>query len=232
MKHALSLTLVLFLLVPGFSQSPKKYLKTNQYPEALVAFLKNIEQKPNKKGPRKALGAKYALIMDSIEVRQGRLASLGATFDGDTTVICVSKLLQNYQTLKSAHGLITALDISELPIKKKETVAVNLADPSPKIAAATQLLQKRKEEAAEMHYQQALNHKTKEGIHRQRAAAREFTQAQYFAAAYKDASTLYEEARKAGTIKVLVLPYQNRSGRTDLGSIGGQFAARLASKIQ
>ena len=72
-----------------------------------------------------------------------------------------------------------------------------------------------KENAAEGHYQEGLSLLELEGIDNSKQAAREFKLAQNFVANYKDASALYEEARSAAVLRLAIVPFEDKSGKTE-----------------
>ena len=72
-----------------------------------------------------------------------------------------------------------------------------------------------KENAAEGHYQEGLSLLELEGIDNSNQAAREFKLAQNFVANYKDASALYEEVRSAAVLRLAIVPFEDKSGKTE-----------------
>ena len=72
-----------------------------------------------------------------------------------------------------------------------------------------------KEKAAEEHYQEGLSLIKLEGIDNGKKAALEFKLAQNFVANYKDSFALYKEARASAVLRLAIIPFENKSGKTE-----------------
>ena len=85
----------------------------------------------------------------------------------------------------------------------------------------TQKIIGRREEAirniAETHYSKGVS-LMDSGSHRE--AAQEFKECQYWSPAYKDAQSLYMASRAKVLKRVAVMPFENRTGKTQFGDIG------------
>jgi TolB-like protein len=127
-------------------------------------------------------------------------------------------------------------DLKNLPpaafqVKKKSDLAFEYKEYYNELAAAKKKLEMGMEEAAESHYQGALGLMQAGGIENNKAAAKEFKKAMGYVADYRDCHQKYEEARRAGTTRVAIIPFENKSGRTQYGAVGEFITDQVISKL-
>ncbi|MEL6132119.1 MAG: hypothetical protein AAFR59_02005, partial [Bacteroidota bacterium] len=114
---------------------------------------------------------------------------------------------------------------------KKEVISVQIPDQSQEIVAMNARRDEMYESTAEMHYQEGLAHMTSTDLDMNKAAAREFKRAMEFFPGYKDCQAKYEIARKAGTKRIIILPFGNRTNLDYLGGIGEMAGDRMISLL-
>ena len=84
-----------------------------------------------------------------------------------------------------------------------------------KITDFTQDITDAKTNAAEAHYQEGICISEKEGMDFKKQAAKEFKAALWFIPGYKDAPNMYEEYRKKATKRMVIIPFEDKSGKAD-----------------
>jgi len=247
MKNRFFFLLGIFLLTSGFptsaqaqfgelldklsgGPSPNRLMKEGKFPEALVAHLEKLAEKPDKKRIQKSFGKDYPELMDSIEAQQLRLVTATQAFQGDHTIDKSKELIKHYTTLQKAHDIFDPLGITRISQRKVE-VELDIPDVQEKIKASESLLDQHTASAADMHYQQGLFHASHEDKDHQRAAAREFTRALEFIPGYQDAQEKYNKARELGTKSIIILPYTNQSRKNEFGALGNLLSTHLISKL-
>jgi len=99
-----------------------------------------------------------------------------------------------------------------LPVLTSPTTGNQISLPVPDYTGD---LKDAKDNAAEGHYQEGLTLLDLEGIDNSKQAAHEFKLAQNFVANYKDASARYEEARAAAVLRLAIIPFEDKSGKTE-----------------
>ena len=88
-----------------------------------------------------------------------------------------------------------------------------------------------KNNAAEGHYQNALSLKSKSDRESQKNAAQQFLIAQKFINNYKDSQEFYLVCKNAGTTRIAILPFSNKSGKSRYGSIGENISSSIRSAL-
>lgn len=85
--------------------------------------------------------------------------------------------------------------------------------------------------AAEDHYKAGLSLKSKTDRDSQKDAAQQFQVAQSFINNYKDSQELYLICKNAGTTRIAILPFSNKSGKSKYGSIGENVSSSIRSAL-
>jgi len=89
-----------------------------------------------------------------------------------------------------------------------------------------------RENAAEDHYQSGLKLKNITSDRTsQKLAAEQFQITQSFIADFKDSQALYLECKKAGTTRVAIIPFANKSGKSYYGSVGENISTSIRSNM-
>ncbi len=80
--------------------------------------------------------------------------------------------------------------------------------------------------AAEKHYQNGIS---LENASKHKDAAKAFTRSLEYLSGYKDAAERYERTRTAAVRRVAVMPFENKSGKTQYGEIGESISESMIS---
>ena len=88
-----------------------------------------------------------------------------------------------------------------------------------------------KSNAAEDHYKIAIQLKSKTDRESQKQAAEQFQLAQSFIENYKDSQKLYLICKDAGTTRIAILPFTNKSGKKQFGAIGENISNAIRSAL-
>jgi len=88
-----------------------------------------------------------------------------------------------------------------------------------------------KNNAAEGHYQVGLSLKSKMDRESQKDAAQQFQDTQSFVNNYKDAQEFYLICKNAGTTRIAILSFLNKSGKSRYGSIGENISSSIRSAL-
>ena len=118
------------------------------------------------------------------------------------------------------------LSIKELDHKKSE-IWISKADIRDYISE----IDIAKNNAAEDHYQAGLSLKSKKDRESQKDAAQQFQLAQSYINNYKDSQEIYLICKNAGTTRVAILPFSNKSGKLRYGSIGENISSSIRSAL-
>ena len=134
------------------------------------------------------------------------------------------KIVSEYEALNKINQAI-----SELPVlQNKKTQAIisfDTRDYSTELSNA-------KIQAAESHYQEGLELSQNVNVDIQKQAAKEFKTAMSFKADYKDAVALYEKARKGGTKRLAIIPFEDNSGKGGMyGDLSGMIVDDVVTDI-
>ena len=65
----------------------------------------------------------------------------------------------------------------------------------------------------------------------QKNAAQQFQEAQLFVDNYKDAKELYLNSKNAGTTRIVILPFSNKSGKSRYGSVGESISTSIRAAL-
>lgn len=236
-KHLIALFLFLALGAGGLqAQSVSKYvnasqkaLRKGQIPEACLQAMEALKLKPSKKNVQQILSENYAAAQTGLLEETAMLKDSSLQFANDRTVAMRHVIVDNYITLQKmdkAYG-----ETMEIVKNSKYPLEFERINVDAELAEAVEALDEAKQLAAEMHYAEGLELLALGGIDPSRKAAREFQTASSLVPGYKDSVEKYREARAAGTIRVAVIPFQNRSGNPNYGAIGELLAARLESEL-
>ncbi|MEL6624509.1 MAG: hypothetical protein AAFQ83_16955 [Bacteroidota bacterium] len=231
--HILTLAFAVTMVFPQLlhAQSYNKLMKQKKFSDALVYLTNEIKEKPSSKKRIKNLGKNFVEVMDSLRVHDDYLKNVTSIFVGEPTAFSCDDLLEDFKNLQYCRENLSSLGIEEVKVSKKQIVPIVIPDFTKEIAAITARRDQMYEATAEMHYQEGLSHMQSTGIDQNKAAAREFKRAMAFFPAYKDCQLKYEEARKAGTKRIIILPFGNRTNLDYLGGIGDMAGDRIISQL-
>jgi hypothetical protein len=89
-------------------------------------------------------------------------------------------------------------------------------------------IEEARKNAAESHYQNGLSFEKTSDY---KEAAKSFTKAQEYIYGYKDAAERYERDRTIAIKRVAVMTFDNKSGKTEFGDLGGIITDQLISEV-
>jgi hypothetical protein len=86
--------------------------------------------------------------------------------------------------------------------------------------------------AAETHYQEGARLAASADVEAQKQAALEFRAAENYIPGYKDAADRFAQSKSAGTLRVAIVPFENRSGRSGAyGALTEKIADVIISEV-
>jgi len=85
--------------------------------------------------------------------------------------------------------------------------------------------------SAEGHYQAGIRFKLFTDRESQKSAAQQFQITQSIISHYKDSNDLYHICKNAGTTRIAILPFVNKSGKNSYGSIGESVSSSIRSAL-
>lgn len=85
--------------------------------------------------------------------------------------------------------------------------------------------------AADGYYREGLLLAKAEDVDTQKKAAKAFKTAQHYVSGYKDSADLYEKARKAGVKRIAIIPFENKSGKSQFGGISEAIVDGTVSDV-
>jgi hypothetical protein len=134
--------------------------------------------------------------------------------------------VEEYRTLIELNTMVKNLPplINEATNQKIE---LKTTDYSEKFTAAEQV-------AADAYYNSANKIGLEGGIKNSRQAAKWFAEIKTFDSfegGYKDSEALYEKYRQAGTKRIAILAFENKSGKSDFGPIGESLSELIIKKV-
>jgi hypothetical protein len=134
--------------------------------------------------------------------------------------------VEEYRTLIELNTMVKNLPplINEATNQKIE---LKTTDYSEKFTAAEQV-------AADAYYNSANKIGLEGGIKNSRQAAKWFAEIKTFESfkgGYKDSEALYEKYRQAGTKRIAILAFENKSGKSDFGPIGESLSELIIKKV-
>ncbi len=132
----------------------------------------------------------------------------------DVVVFELDKLITMVDNLES-------LEMNQIEVWK---YSANTRDYASELIAA-------KNNAADSHYQIGLKQMKIGDRKHMKIAASEFKTALMFSKNYKDSQTLYKKCRESASIRLAILPFENKSGMKKYGGIGNTLHNDVISKL-
>ena len=159
------------------------------------------------------------LIQDALKAAVNAHQSKLAELQPSTAKFKWDDIVSEYEALTNLNKAIKGLPT--LRVKKTNEVT----DCSVELAEA-------KTNAAEAHYQEGLTLSQKEEIDIQKQAAKEFKTAMRYIPQYKDATDLYEEARRKGIKRIAIIPFEDKTGKAGkYGDLSGMIVDDIVSDV-
>ncbi|MDP2684913.1 MAG: CsgG/HfaB family protein [bacterium] len=211
------------------TRDSEKAYESQKFDDAVFLAINALMQDPSF---GRAIEALQLALPTAIRTNESKIAQLKestASFSGDYTVDQCQEIINRYNTLiKISDNL---LNLPVVKPKKGDPVTFEIKNYNTEFSEAKNELIKNKELAAEQHYQSGLNLSKLVDIENSKSSAKEFAKAMSFVPNYKDASSLYEQARKLGTKRVAIIPFENKSGKNQYGAIGEMITDLIITNL-
>lgn len=191
-----------------------------------IDFLRTNEKNKN---AQEILSVSFNMALENLNAEINDLKDKSKTFSGDETVSNRKLIISKYELLKDLDR--KGREIVMIIPKQKVPLKFNKINVSDELDAAQKSLDESIEMAADMHYKRGLDLMNRTDRESQKTAAKEFKSAEHYVSGYKDSQTLYSEARKKGTTRVAILPFDNISGVTQYGGVGEMISDKLRAAI-
>ena len=194
----LFLTITVFsscgLFIKGFNEykSAKNYHKQRNFYKAAINASKSLKQNANNKNALYLFEKSYksALELNNLKIKNFEKIESDSKWPKLYNVYDELKNLSN--ELESIQSITMSYGLDLLPQDYSEEL--NRLGPL----------------AAEYHYKRGLDYRKKRDKQSQKNAANEFMSAQEFVSSYKNSKQMYEEARAAALITLLIRPFEGK----------------------
>jgi hypothetical protein len=223
-KYKSSFLLVIYCLISVscayFSAHGRAYKKAQSankrghYEKAVYASVDALLIKPDYEEVEKIIDEAFPKAIHEHHKKIDRLKSHQKDFYWD-------KILNELKILKNLKLSLEDLD------HKNSQIWLSKADVRDYISE----IDIAKNNAAEDHYQKGLSLKSNTDRESQKNAAQQFQVAQSFVNNYKDAQDFYLICKNAGTTRIAILPFSNKSGKSRYGSVGENISSSIRSAL-
>ncbi len=223
-KYKSSFLLVIYCLISVscayFSAHGRAYKKAQSankrghYEKAVYASVDALLIKPDYEEVEKIMDEAFPKAIHEHHKKIDRLKSHQKDFYWD-------KILNELKILKNLKLSLEDLD------HKNSQIWLSKADVRDYISE----IDIAKNNAAEDHYQKGLSLKSNTDRESQKNAAQQFQVAQSFVNNYKDAQDFYLICKNAGTTRIAILPFSNKSGKSRYGSVGENISSSIRSAL-
>jgi len=215
-----------------YRKNAEKAFEQRRFDEAVINAVNSLYDKPEKNSKaQEVLDLAYPRFLRSYEAQIDQLKASSETYTSEQTVAQRREIVKRYETLIKYTNDLRNLPPSAFQVKRGSDLAFEYRDYTDDLMEAKRRLEMGMEDAAESHYQNALSLMAAGGIENNKAAAKEFKRAMSYVDNYRDCAQKYEEARKAGTTRVAIIPFQNKSGIRQYGAVGEFITDQVISKL-
>lgn len=235
-KQILVIAALLMHVLSVQSQTPvqnnramKEYYDKGDYVNATLKAIDFLRTNEGNKNAQEILSVSFNMALEDIQNEINDMKERSKTFSGDETVNTRREIIRKYELLKDLDR--KGREIVRIIPKQKVPLEFDKINISSEFEAAQKSLDESIEMAAEMHHKSGNELKNKPDRESQKAAAKEFKNAESFVPGYKDCKALYEDARKKGTTRVAILPFENLSGVSRFGEVGEMISDKLRAAI-
>ncbi len=232
--------LILFFLVSQIFTScaqltsagrAEKSYEKGQYDIAVRYAVEALRKNPTKKKAQTVILPAYNAALNMYEDKILQLKIETSNFQGEGTVRKREEIVKTYEKLISLQKEVKTLP-PITPKRASSPLKFEFKDYYTPLMEARNSLSAGKEDAAELHYQKGLTlMEDEENIALNKEAAKEFKRAQTFVSGYKDTEKKYQMAKKAGTTRIAIFPFENKSGRHGFGAVGEMQSDLLIAAI-
>lgn len=190
-----------------------------RYADAVWKLVNALNKKPTHDKAIDQMSRSFPAAIKQAESNIDRLKTSSATFSGPQTVNQREQVYTSYEAL--IHLIDAVRNLPEVKGKKsKKTLDFQYPSYQEEVREAQQQIASAKSDAAKMMYERGKRLMDQGGVDNNKSAAKSFKQAMEYVPGYQDASMLYAEARKAGTTRIAIIPFENISGKDHFGAIG------------
>lgn len=205
------------------------YYDDGDYVNATLKAFDYLRSKPKSKDGQEVLSISFNMAIEILNEDISDIKNKSKSFISDNTVIYRRQIIEKYNLLKKLDR--KGREIIRIIKKKKVKLEFERIDVSTEIELANISLAEAINLATEMHYKKGVDYSTILNRESQKLAAKEFKKATNYTNGYKDCNDLYNKARKNGTTRVAILPFENKSGTSQYGSAGEMISDKLRSEI-
>lgn len=206
-----------------------RYYDQGDYVNATLKAIDFLRTKETNKKAQQTLSISYNMALENLKREIDELKEKSKTFSGDNTVIDRKMIISKYILLKELDR--KGREILIIIPKQKVPLNFDKIDVSSDLEVAQKSLVESIEMAADMHYKRGVDLTNRTDRDSQKSAAKEFKDAENYVPNFKDSRILYDEARKKGTTRVAILPFDNVSGVTQYGGVGEMISDKLRATI-
>ncbi len=166
------------------------------------------------------------LLQDAFRIAVNRRLDRVKELAGSSNKFRWDEIVAEYEALVSLNRAVRDLPTLVNPVLPGGVFTIPTSDYTAALAEA-------KQRAAEEHYQEGIRLSANpEDVAAQKQAALEFRRAEEFVAGYKDAAARFAASRKAGTTRLAIVPFEDRSGQTaKFGAMVERIADEAISRL-
>jgi TolB-like protein len=213
----------------ALTKDSEKAYETQKFDDAVFLAINALMKEPTFERAIEALQLALPAAIRTNESKIAQLKESSARFSGDFTVEECQEIVNRYSTLIKMNESL--LNLPPIKTKKGGPVTFETKNYNADLRQAKDELSKNQEMAAEQHYQSGLNLLKINDIEKSKLAAKEFKKAISFVPAYKDASSMYEQARKLGIKRIAIIPFENKSGKDQYGAISEMMTDQIITDL-
>ncbi len=230
--------LVLFLYQGNciYAQSAREYSKDSeaffaaqQFEKATISAITALMKEPDFTRAIEALQQALPAAIRTNESHITQLKESTAKFSGDFTVEECQEIVNRYTNLVMISDKIMNLPVIKL--KRGGPIKFEIKSYTAELRQAKEELLKNKELAADQHYQIGQGLLKENTIEKNKLAAKEFKKAMSYVSDFKDASSMYDQAKKLAIKRIAIIPFENKSGKTQYGSINETITDKIISAL-
>jgi TolB-like protein len=237
-QSSLTLLFVLFLFQGScvYAQSAREWAKDSEnafaaqrFDDAVIKAITALMKEPDF---TRAIDALQQALPSAIRSNENNIAQLKestAKFSGDITVEECQQIIQRYNNLNLINEKIMNLPVIKL--KRGGPIKFETKNYNADLRQAKDDLLKNQNLAAEQHYQLGQGLLKQNNIEKNKMAAKEFKKAMSYVSDYKDASSMYDQAKKLAIKRLAIIPFENKSGKNQYGSINETITDKIISEL-
>ena len=228
-----------FFLVAGnysYAQSARELVKDSeskfaqqQFDDAVVMAISALMKEPSWERGIEALQQALPACIRNNENKIAQLKESSAKFTGDYTVEESQEIVIRYGNLVAISDKL--MNLPEIKLKKGNPIKFDIKNYGGDLRQAKEELAKNQELAAEKHYLQGQELLKQTNIEQKKLAAKEFKMALKFYPDYKDASSMYDQARKSAIKRIAIIPFENKSGKGQYGAVNETITDEIISSL-